>query len=140
MALEIDTFDQYFDDLESFAWVLFWALIEIAKANKKCTPFDQALMKYLNGDDLPGLRAGKGAIVEELKSLSERVPGDSPNPCPTSLLVPFIQILDCWFNLVKPKEGNGGAKTLPPSEESTVLYKAFITVAMEKMDDLPEAW
>jgi hypothetical protein len=65
---------------------------------------------------------------------------ESSNTDPTSLLDPFIKILDRWFNLVKAKGRCSNSETSPSSEESTALYEAFITFAMTKMDELPEAW
>ena len=136
----IKTFDQYFDDLESFAWVLLWALIEIAEASDGATVFDRTRMKLLNADDLQTLEAGKEAIVFQLRGLSQRIAKRLPKSKPTALSDPFIEILDHWFNLIEEKEDCGNSETLLPSEESTALYEAFITFAMEKMPDLPEVW
>jgi hypothetical protein len=130
------TFDQYFDDLESFTWVLLWALIEIAEAHKRATRLDQDWVDLLNADTLQALAAGKVSIISLLKDLAM----ESSNAEPTSLLDPFIKILDHWFNLVKARGRCGNSETLRSSEESTALYEAFITFAMTKMDELPEAW
>jgi hypothetical protein len=136
----IKSFDQYFDDLESFAWVLLWALIEIAEAKGGATAYDRELMKYLNGDDLQSLFAGKVFIVEDLNDLLvDNIQGRS-KANGTSVLNPFIDILDCWLRLVQEKRYCGQAETLTSSEDSTALYKAFITFAMKKMDELPEVW
>jgi hypothetical protein len=137
-AFGVETFDQYFDDLESFAWVLLWALIEIAKASKTATQYDRHWMELLNADDLRSLVTGKGFIVAQLGVLSKRI--GLPKSKPTSLSDPFIEILHHWFELTEENEGYGNSETLSPSEKSTALYEAFITFAMEKMPELPEKW
>jgi len=134
------TFDQYFDDLESFAWVLLWAVIEIAEAKGNATALDKELMKSLNRDNLENLREGKGMIINELKDLSESSTQDRSEADATSLFDPFIEILVHWFDLIKAKGHGSNSETVRSSEESTALYKAFITFAMEKMDELPDAW
>jgi hypothetical protein len=133
-----NTFDQYFDDLESFAWVLLWALIEIAKKNKVATPLDRAWMDDLNAGDLRSLEKGKKAIVSDLGDFSRNIAKGRPKK--TSLPDPFIEILHHWFSLIEDQEDCGQAETLSPSKESTALYEAFITFAMEKMRNLPEEW
>jgi hypothetical protein len=75
---KVDTFDQYFDDLESFAWVLLWASIEIAEAKGGATGYDRELMKALNKDDLNGQWNGKENVASQLNKLSERTLQDRP--------------------------------------------------------------
>jgi hypothetical protein len=134
----VETFDQYFDDLESFAWVLLWALLEIAEENDRATAYDRVRMKHLNANDLDFLETGKDSIVRQLEDLSKLV--GLPKSKPTSLLDPFIEILHHWFVPTKGKGECGKTETLSPNEESAALYDAFITFAMEKMSDLPETW
>jgi hypothetical protein len=137
--LGIETFDQYFDDLESFAWVLLWALLEIAEVNKTATAFDRILMECLNGNDLAGLNAGKVYIASELRTLSKRISRGLPRRLSTSLLDPFVKILDHWFDLIEAKEDCGDTGTLPSSEDSELFYKSFISSAMDPTE-LPDAW
>jgi hypothetical protein len=120
--------------------VLLWALIEIAEANKGATKYDQHWMRGLNRDDLRLLEVGKKAIVSDLRDLSECIATGEPKERPTSLSDPFIEILDHWFELVRDKRRCGDAGALSSCEESTALYEAFITFAMEKMPELPEEW
>lgn len=136
----IKTFDQYFDDLESFAWVLLWALVEIAEANDGATIYDQYRMGLLNADGLQTLEVGKVAIVSQLSDLSGRIAKGLPKSSPTSLSDPFIEILHHWFDLIEEKEDCGDSETVSSGEESTGLYEAFITFALEKMPDLPKVW
>jgi hypothetical protein len=134
----IKTFDQYYDDLESFVWVLLWALLEIAEANDRAMVFDQVWMKQLNSTDLLSLVAGKDFIVRQLEDLTAFI--GLPEPPPTSLLDPFIEILHHWLKLTRRNEDYGNVATLSSNEESAALYEAFITFAMEKMPELPEKW
>jgi hypothetical protein len=96
-------------------------------------------MKHLNGNDLESLNAGKAYIASELRTLSGDIAHGLPKVCSTSLLDPFIKILDHWFSLIKTMERCGNAGTLPSSEGSNLFYKSFISSAMDPTD-LPDAW
>ena len=97
-------------------------------------------MKSLNKNDLDHLALGKKAIATDLNTLSKDIVRGSLKRYATSLLNPFIEILNHWFVLIETENRRGKAETLPSSEESTLLYKSFISYAMEKAKELPDAW
>ena len=128
-----DLFDQYLDDLESFAWVLLWASLRIAQKGGTVIGRDEEWIESLTEGKPGRLRIGKVAIIYDL--LQSKY-------CETSLPAGIRQILQKWFEMCQVAANPPGTdkRTLSSDANSTEFYWRFIDVALGMVDQLPEKW
>ncbi|KIM24042.1 hypothetical protein M408DRAFT_331964 [Serendipita vermifera MAFF 305830] len=132
-AREKNSFDQYFDDLESFVWVVLWALLHIAKEKGNATKQDQRWINQLTANDLGILLTGKKSLCFDFQQPAE--------VDDTSLSPPFLELLSKWFGMFRGKIPPGTeARTLLSDEVSTEFYRCFLQVALDTVDQLPDNW
>lgn len=136
-----DVFDQYYDDLQSFAWVLFVTSIEIARKEGRDTDKDRAWMRSLTSSNLREVETAKYSIPTQLAMLDNAISNGTRKPLDTSLPEPFVRILNEWFQLTNYCVPSGGdERTLQSDSSSTEFYKKFIAIALDKMDSVPDTW
>lgn len=130
---EENTFDQYFDDVESFVWVVLWALLHIAKEKGNATKQDQDWIDQLATNDLKPLLNLKGRLCYKFLRPAAIVK--------TSISRPFLELLSKWLGMF----GSGSTpgmeeRTLLSDDISTKFYRDFLQVALDTVDQLPDNW
>ncbi|KIM24043.1 hypothetical protein M408DRAFT_331965 [Serendipita vermifera MAFF 305830] len=128
-----NTFDQYFDDLESFVWVVFWALLQIAIENRYATEQDQDWINQLATNGLKPLLNLKGLLCLDFQQ-----PADIFD---TSISRPFLELLSKWLGMFGSGSPLGTEeRTLLSDDISTKFYRDFLQVALDTVDQLPDNW
>jgi hypothetical protein len=127
------------DDLESFLWVLLWAILHVIRHHAKLSTDEDKWITGLSNGDVQGLLAEKANIKDRLNDLMF-CDGTSKG------LKPFGRLLQIWFDYALQASRELGLELNNPSNNDKFQmfchgwYEKYIKTGLGYMEDLPDTW
>jgi hypothetical protein len=119
------------DDLESFVWVLLWAVLEKLDEISTLSDIEQDFFDILHSSDIYYLQ-NRGNFARRLL-VNDPSPGFSVF---TDLLFTWLEMAPKFFVEVTKKKRNHPL----PKEYYQPIYKAYLKVGFEAVERMDERW
>ncbi|HEV7737519.1 MAG TPA: hypothetical protein VGO47_09140 [Chlamydiales bacterium] len=121
------------DDLESFIWVLIWAILGTpwAQGKDRITSEEQARYKFFRSTSLAELHVFKSSFFDAL--MNDRFP----------TMAAFRDLLAGWFEHTSSTQRDMRIlKTEPfvPLEFYTPIYAKYLSIGFGALNNLPDHW
>ncbi|GJJ12298.1 hypothetical protein Clacol_006539 [Clathrus columnatus] len=124
------------DDLESFVWVLVWAIFDILKSRRiSLHPVEETFITFMSSRNLSSIlcRMDVAEFVQR------------PDTDASLGFRPFIPLLRDWFRIVSSADQKREVLNLSQSqEEHTSIYKdvygEYLEAVFNRLEDLPQMW
>ncbi|GJJ08913.1 hypothetical protein Clacol_003133 [Clathrus columnatus] len=153
-SMNREVFHSAIDDLESFVWVLFWAILSVMSLrDAKFSKDEEQYWTSLRSRDLSTLQRKQGfpaQLFEQQIALLEQEgqePGDpEPHNAPSPAFAPFVGILGEWLTLAFSKEAilsNHHLQRASIEKHEQIVQEwtgKYLSIGIQHLDTLPDTW
>ncbi|GJJ13659.1 hypothetical protein Clacol_007915 [Clathrus columnatus] len=153
-SMNQEVFHSAIDDLESFVWVLFWAILSVMQLrDAKFSKNEEQYWTSLRSRDLSTLQRKRDfpdRLFEQRVALLEQEgqePGDPPvENAPSPAFAPFVGILRDWLLLAFSDEillSGHRLRRTPVAEHERIVQEwigKYLSIGIKHLDTLPDTW